>query len=81
MERLLDLAAYRDQLTELPNRRYMERHLSLSIQTAQTLNQPIGLVFIDIDHFKTVNDQYGHDMGDEALKMLSCTLANALRFH
>ena len=78
METLLDLA-YRDQLTELPNRRYLERHLSLSVKTAQTLNQPIGLIFIDIDHFKAVNDLYGHDKGDAVLRMLGRTLSNSLR--
>ncbi len=78
MEKLLDLV-YRDPLTELPNRRYMERHLALAIRTSHTLNQLIGVVFIDIDHFKHVNDVYGHDKGDAVLKMISRTLANSLR--
>jgi len=69
----------RDALTGLGNRRAAEEEFqrrSLDLQRYQT---PFGLLFVDIDHFKAVNDTYGHEVGDRALVMLSKTLVSALR--
>jgi two-component system, cell cycle response regulator len=60
--------AITDQLTGLHNRRYMSRHLDSLIAGAQKSNKPIAFLIMDIDHFKSVNDGYGHDIGDEVLR-------------
>jgi two-component system cell cycle response regulator len=60
--------AITDQLTGLHNRRYMSRHLDNLLNNAKRNERPLAFVIMDIDHFKQVNDTYGHDMGDEVLK-------------
>jgi two-component system cell cycle response regulator len=60
--------AITDQLTGLHNRRYMSRHLDTLITSARTSGKPIAFLIMDIDHFKAVNDTYGHDIGDEVLR-------------
>jgi len=60
--------AITDQLTGLHNRRYMARHLDNLLLNAKKSERPLAFVIMDIDHFKTVNDTYGHDIGDEVLK-------------
>ncbi|WP_413700162.1 bacteriohemerythrin [Psychromonas sp. KJ10-10] len=69
-----------DALTELPNRRKAMRCLSALWQESVTQNTPLVCMMIDADHFKQVNDTYGHDAGDEVLielaKMLKHTLRN-----
>lgn len=60
--------AITDQLTGLHNRRYMSRHLDNLITQAQRTQKPIAFLIMDIDFFKSVNDTYGHDIGDEVLQ-------------
>ncbi|HMH64395.1 MAG TPA: diguanylate cyclase, partial [Rhizomicrobium sp.] len=60
--------AITDQLTGLHNRRYMSRHLDTLMSDAQKNGRPLAFVIMDIDFFKQVNDNYGHDIGDEVLK-------------
>jgi two-component system, cell cycle response regulator len=60
--------AITDQLTGLHNRRYMARHLDNLISSAQKSNKPLAFLIMDIDHFKSVNDSHGHDIGDEVLR-------------
>jgi two-component system cell cycle response regulator len=60
--------AITDQLTGLHNRRYMASHLDNLIAGAHKSGKPIAFLIMDIDHFKTVNDSYGHDAGDEVLR-------------
>lgn len=68
-------AAHTDALTEIGNRRYLVEQAKLFLATSQT-----GAVFlIDIDHFKKVNDIYGHDVGDEVLRAVSRTISKTLR--
>jgi len=58
---------YKDELTGLYNRRYINQLLNQLVDTSQQEQSPLSLVMIDIDHFKQVNDNYGHQLGDEVL--------------
>ena len=62
--------AIRDPLTNLYNRRFMEETLTLEIHRARRSNSTVSLVMMDIDHFKSVNDQFGHRAGDFVLELL-----------
>ncbi|MEB3250222.1 MAG: diguanylate cyclase [Merismopediaceae bacterium] len=68
-----------DPLTNLFNRRYLEEFLRKEIARATRENYGIALIMLDIDHFKTVNDQFGHDMGDYILKEIAIFLQTHLR--
>jgi diguanylate cyclase (GGDEF)-like protein/PAS domain S-box-containing protein len=72
--------AYIDPLTGLANRRYTEITLNARFEELQRYNWPFGVIFIDIDHFKDVNDRHGHNIGDEVLRMVAKTLQNSVRF-
>jgi len=71
--------AIRDPLTGLFNRRFMNENLSLEIARAKRMKFPITIFFLDIDHFKDINDQFGHQVGDEILKEIGSTLITGLR--
>ncbi len=75
----LEKMAFVDPLTGLPNRRFSEIALNARLEELQRYDWGFGVIFIDIDHFKIVNDQYGHDIGDEVLKMAAKTLQNTVR--
>jgi diguanylate cyclase (GGDEF)-like protein len=68
-------AAFTDHLTGLANRRRFERQLEREVARTRRYGRPFCLLMLDIDHFKQVNDQHGHEAGDEALRRL----ANALQ--
>jgi len=68
-----------DELTRISNRRYMEFQLTSATQEAQQFHQPFGVLFIDIDHFKLVNDQYGHNVGDDVLQLVARTIDSNIR--
>lgn len=68
-----------DHLTGLANRRYIEMNLDARLSEMLRYGWPFGVLFIDIDHFKEVNDVYGHDVGDEVLKMIANTFMNNSR--
>jgi two-component system cell cycle response regulator len=68
-----------DALTGLNNRRYLETHLASSLDQAAHKGRPLSLMILDIDHFKSVNDTYGHDAGDEVLKVFSQRIKRVLR--
>ncbi len=70
---------YIDPLTELANRRYTDITLNARHEEMERYGWPFGVIFIDIDHFKQINDRYGHDAGDEVLKMIAKTLSKSLR--
>lgn len=78
LEKYKSLALY-DQLTNLPNRRYLKSYLETKMKMFRDLNIKFGVAFIDIDHFKEFNDIYGHDLGDKVLKVVSNTYASVLR--
>ncbi|MAD90638.1 MAG: diguanylate cyclase response regulator [Pseudoalteromonas sp.] len=60
-----------DYLTGLPNRRYFFESTNKSLRQKAASNNEVGLAMIDVDHFKAINDNYGHDAGDEVLKALA----------
>lgn len=68
-----------DPLTGLNNRRFLERHLADLIDSAAHNNRPLSLMMLDIDHFKHVNDQYGHKTGDAVLRAFAQRITRALR--
>lgn len=71
--------ALTDGLTGLYNRRYFEVHLQKMMQTLKTTKKPLGVLYMDIDHFKSVNDTYGHNVGDEILKSFAVRIKDSLR--
>ena len=68
-----------DPLTQISNRRYLDFHLEGSKNEAVEFETTFGLLFFDIDNFKEVNDTYGHDVGDEILKLTARTIASNIR--
>jgi len=68
-----------DILTGLPNRRYLQMNLTGALAEFDRHGIGFGLVFIDVDHFKTINDTYGHDAGDCVLKLVGSTMGNCMR--
>jgi diguanylate cyclase (GGDEF)-like protein len=64
----------RDPLTGLFNRRYMEETLERELRRAMRAQRPVGIVALDVDHFKQFNDQFGHDAGDMLLRELGLLL-------
>ena len=60
--------AITDGLTGLHNRRYMESHLATLVEQAAARGKPLALLMLDIDFFKSINDSYGHDAGDDVLR-------------
>lgn len=68
-----------DQLTGLKNRRYADTLLQAKLVELKNHELPFGILFIDIDHFKQVNDHYGHRTGDIVLQMVARTLINNTR--
>ncbi|MFH2068979.1 MAG: sensor domain-containing diguanylate cyclase [Candidatus Omnitrophota bacterium] len=68
-----------DPLTGMGNRRFVETGLSSRLNELQRYGWKFGLLFIDIDHFKKVNDSYGHETGDMVLKMVAGTLVHNAR--
>ena len=73
--RELEKMALIDPLTVLPNRRYVETQLESRFSELQRYGWKFGVIFMDIDHFKAVNDTYGHEFGDQALKMIAKSLS------
>ena len=74
MTRKLRAAALTDVLTELPNRRFAMTRLAAEWNNATRTGRPLAVVMIDIDHFKRINDDYGHDVGDYVLKQTAAVL-------
>ncbi len=71
--------AVTDGLTGLHNRRYLERHLASLVQQATAREKPLSVLVMDIDYFKSVNDNYGHAAGDEVLREFSRRVRRAVR--
>jgi diguanylate cyclase (GGDEF)-like protein len=69
----------RDPLTGLFNRRYMEESLQREIRRAARARQPVGIIMVDIDRFKDLNDQHGHEAGDTLLRAVGAILERSVR--
>jgi two-component system cell cycle response regulator len=78
VQQSIELALY-DPLTGLNNRRFLENHLATMLDNARMRRTPLTLMILDIDHFKQVNDTYGHDCGDEVLKSFADRLRGIIR--
>jgi diguanylate cyclase (GGDEF)-like protein/PAS domain S-box-containing protein len=78
-ERHLAYLAYHDQLTELPNRDLFHDRLNMAVLQAKRSQQNIAVLFIDLDHFKYINDTFGHATGDQLLQQVALKLASCLR--
>ena len=68
-----------DPVTEVRNRRFLETALQAVINEVRRHSWPMGLLFVDIDNFKQVNDAHGHEAGDAVLKVVARTLAQGVR--
>ncbi len=69
----------RDPLTSLWNRRAFDHMLELQVETAVKDNTPACLILADVDHFKKINDSFGHLIGDEILKLVASTIAKSAK--
>lgn len=77
----LEQAALTDALTGMQNRRYFDDAMKEYIEEFRRIDKPIGLMILDLDHFKEVNDTYGHDVGDEVLRAVASCLRDMTRYH
>ena len=71
--------ALKDPLTRIDNRRGFEKKLSNAIANANAAETSLCLIIADIDHFKKVNDTYGHLIGDNVLRMVAVTIKNSIK--
>jgi diguanylate cyclase (GGDEF)-like protein/PAS domain S-box-containing protein len=78
-EQQIEYQAYHDALTGLANRRLFQEHLTLALALAQRRRRLVAVLFLDLDHFKIVNDSLGHTVGDELLKQIAVRLKGAVR--
>ncbi|MEE4243679.1 MAG: diguanylate cyclase [Desulfopila sp.] len=75
----LQFMAYHDALTYLPNRRLFHDILQQNLKHASRYEEQVAVLFLDLDNFKSINDQYGHDRGDQVLQIIAKTLQGCLR--
>jgi two-component system cell cycle response regulator len=71
--------AITDSLTGLHNRRYLESHLGTLAEQAMSRGKPLALMLLDIDFFKAINDNYGHDAGDDVLREFAVRIRKSIR--
>jgi len=76
--RLLEQMALRDPLTQVANRDGLHRALEMLLQVQGDMGFPMSVVFLDVDHFKRINDSHGHEVGDQVLTLLAQTLRSNL---
>ncbi len=79
LRRSLEQQSLRDPLTNLFNRRYFNEQLAIEFERANRSRTPLALQMVDIDHFKRINDRFGHEAGDRVLKMVSEVLTQNAR--
>ncbi|HAH09829.1 MAG TPA: GGDEF domain-containing protein [Alphaproteobacteria bacterium] len=75
----LESLLYTDELTGLANRRGLNDAIGRALSSAQRYNETGGLVYMDLDGFKAVNDHYGHEAGDKVLKAIASTITSHIR--
>ena len=68
-----------DALTELPNRAAFDERFELEVRRSQRYGKPLSIAMADVDHFKQINDNYGHSAGDKTLKVIAQALRQSLR--
>jgi diguanylate cyclase (GGDEF)-like protein/PAS domain S-box-containing protein len=79
MENTIRQMAYYDSLTGLPNRNLLNDRLAVALANASRSNQKVAILFLDLDHFKTINDSLGHEAGDQLLQQVSLRIKETLR--
>jgi diguanylate cyclase (GGDEF)-like protein/PAS domain S-box-containing protein len=79
VENMLRRLARFDALTQLPNRHYFEEHLAEAIARSERSRAQLALMFLDLDHFKAINDSLGHEAGDEVLREFAKRVSAAVR--
>lgn len=79
LEQELTNIAQRDSLTGIYNRRYLSELAEREVALAQRHHRPLSLLMIDIDHFKSINDTFGHDIGDAVIRMVTETCVVNMR--
>jgi len=79
VNKTIELLARIDILTGLANRRMLEETLPREVARASRLEESLSLIFIDIDHFKLINDQFGHKVGDQVLAQMGSIFKAQLR--
>ncbi|GAB5548904.1 MAG: diguanylate cyclase [Sandaracinaceae bacterium] len=75
----LEKLAIRDELTGLYNYRYLQSRLNEEFKRAERYREPLSCAMLDIDHFKSFNDRFGHDVGDRVLQLVAHRLTEAVR--
>lgn len=80
VERLTEETLH-DALTGIGNRRYLDARIHTALIAQQMHRIPTGILMLDVDFFKRVNDVYGHDVGDDVLRMVATTLRRNIRMH
>jgi len=76
---LLEHENITDSLTDIYNRRYLDRRVEEEVERSNRYSLPLSILLLDIDHFKTVNDSFGHQTGDAVLKNLGKLLVDTVR--
>jgi len=79
LEESLSQMSFEDELTKLPNRRYLHDRMLHALASAHRSGRKVGIMCLDLDHFKAVNDSHGHDAGDFVLKKVSARILACLR--
>ena len=75
----LDYQAHHDYLTALPNRVKFQKEIQKIIDNKKNINSNLAILFIDLDHFKNINDSFGHDIGDQVIKITADRIRQCIR--